>query len=62
MSDEVPTLYDKLRALEKEEIFKAWFNSERNQSRAAKMLGISRRAMIYKLEKFGLKLKPESAR
>lgn len=58
MSAEIPTLFDKLQALEKEEIYKAWFSSGRNQTHAAKMLGISRRAMIYKLEKFGLKLKP----
>jgi DNA-binding NtrC family response regulator len=33
-----------------------------NQSHAARSLGISRRALIYKMERFGLKALPASAR
>ncbi len=33
-----------------------------NQTRAARKLGLSRRALIYKLEKYGLKRKPPSQR
>ena len=31
-----------------------------NQTRAAQRLGLSRRALIYKLEKYGLKAPPAS--
>jgi DNA-binding NtrC family response regulator len=33
-----------------------------NQTKAAKALGLSRRALIYKMEKYGLKEPPASRR
>jgi len=43
-------------------IVKAMDDTNNNQTRAARLLGISRRALIYKLEKYGLKEKPASSR
>ena len=43
-------------------IVKAMEETGQNQTKAAKALGISRRALIYKLEKYGLKARPASAR
>ena len=41
---------------------KALDDEKGNQTRAAKRLGISRRALIYKMEKYGLKRPPKGTR
>jgi DNA-binding NtrC family response regulator len=46
---------DQLAELERRRIEEAMAAEQGNQTRAAKRLGISRRALIYKLEKYGLK-------
>ena len=46
---------DELADLEQRRIEEAMASEGGNQTRAAKRLGISRRALIYKLEKYGLK-------
>ncbi|MEM1029559.1 MAG: sigma 54-interacting transcriptional regulator [Myxococcota bacterium] len=49
---------DQLAALERTRIEEALTGEGGNQTRAAKALGMSRRALIYKMEKYGLKKKP----
>lgn len=49
-------------SLERSTIERAMVESNYNQTHAAKRLGISRRALIYKLEKYGLKAPPGSIR
>ncbi|MCG8555947.1 MAG: sigma 54-interacting transcriptional regulator [Proteobacteria bacterium] len=49
------TLRHKVGDAEREAIAEALRANNGNQSRAARRLGISRRALIYKLEKYGLK-------
>jgi two-component system, NtrC family, response regulator AtoC len=51
-------LRDRLSEMEKKSIETALEIEGGNQTRAAKRLGISRRALIYKLEKYGLKPQP----
>jgi DNA-binding NtrC family response regulator/pSer/pThr/pTyr-binding forkhead associated (FHA) protein len=46
---------DKLASLEKRSLEEALRAENGNQTRAAKRLGLSRRALIYKMEKYGLK-------
>jgi len=48
--------------VEKQSIVKALESEGGNQTRAAKRLGISRRSLIYKMEKHGLKAPPGAAR
>jgi DNA-binding NtrC family response regulator len=44
--------------LERQSIVAALAASDGNQSRTARILGLSRRALIYKLERYGLKPPP----
>ena len=46
---------DKLAQIERASIVKALSDQDNNQTRAAKQLGMSRRALIYKMAKYGLK-------
>lgn len=46
--------------LERDAIIKALSETNHNQTHAAKRLGISRRSLIYKMEKYGLKPPPRS--
>jgi DNA-binding NtrC family response regulator len=54
-SSSTGALRDHLDAVEKENIERALAAENGNQTRAAVRLGISRRALIYKLEKYGMK-------
>lgn len=54
-------LRDQLAVVEKASIVAALEASKGNQTKAAKQLGMSRRAFIYKMEKHGLKDAPLSA-
>ncbi len=49
---------DRLAAIEHASIAEALEAENGNQTRAAKRLGMSRRALIYKMEKYGIKKKP----
>ena len=49
---------DRLAAIEHASIMEALDAEGGNQTRAAKRLGMSRRALIYKMEKYGIKKKP----
>ena len=51
-------LRDQLLELERQAIVEALAHSGGNQTRAAGRLGVSRRALIYKMERFGLKRAP----
>jgi two-component system, NtrC family, response regulator AtoC len=53
---------DRLAAFERQSIEQALAKCDGNQTRAAQQLGITRRALIYKMEKLGLKPPPPSAR
>jgi DNA-binding NtrC family response regulator len=53
---------DRLAAFERRSIEAALAQCGGNQTRAAQQLGITRRALIYKMEKLGLKPPPPSAR
>lgn len=55
-------LREHVDSVERDAIIKALSEHHHNQTRAAKKLGISRRALIYKMEKYGLKMPPVSAR
>lgn len=46
--------------LERDTIIKALAETNHNQTHAAKKLGISRRSLIYKMEKYGLKAPPRA--
>ncbi|MEM9864110.1 MAG: helix-turn-helix domain-containing protein [Myxococcota bacterium] len=48
--------------VERDAIVRALADSNHNQTHAARRLGVSRRALIYKMEKYGLKRPPKSAR
>jgi hypothetical protein len=66
-SDALPAAGDgRLRehvdSVERDAIIKALADANHNQTHAAKRLGISRRALIYKMEKYGLKAPPGQAR
>lgn len=54
------TLKTHVDTVERDTIVQALDESAQNQTRAAKLLGISRRALIYKMEKYGLKEPPAS--
>lgn len=47
------TLSERLESYERELIQKAWERANRVQTKAAKLLGISRAALIYKMKKYG---------
>jgi len=49
-----------LDATERQVIVEALAHTRNNQSQAARVLGISRRALIYKMERHGLKPAPQS--
>ena len=55
-------LSEYLGSVEKDVIVRALRDANHNQTRAAKRLGISRRGLIYKMEKYGLKNPPSSRR
>ncbi len=55
-------LREHVDGVERDAIIKSLADSNHNQTHAAKRLGISRRALIYKMEKYGLKRPPKSAR
>ena len=52
---ETSSMKDKVSALEKQSLIEALDAEGGNQTRAAKRLGISRRGLIYKMEKYGIK-------
>ncbi len=51
-------LREHVGSVERDAIIKALADNNYNQTHAAKLLGISRRALIYKMEKYGLKPPP----
>lgn len=51
-------LRDHVGSVERDAIIKALADNNYNQTHAARLLGISRRALIYKMEKYGLKPPP----
>ena len=55
-------LRERVDETERKAIVAALENTRWNQSRAARILGISRRALIYKMERYGLKPLPNSQR
>ena len=62
----VPATEGRLRehvdSVERDAIIKALAESNHNQTHAAKRLGVSRRALIYKMEKYGLKRPPKGVK
>ena len=55
-------LREHVDSVERDAIVKALAESNHNQTHAAKRLGLSRRALIYKMEKYGLKQPPGTQR
>jgi sigma-54-dependent transcriptional regulator len=55
-------LRDHVGSVERDAIIKALADNNYNQTHAARILGISRRALIYKMEKYGLKPPPAGRR
>ena len=55
-------LREHVDSVERDAIVKALADANHNQTHAARRLGISRRALIYKMEKYGLKPPPGTAR
>jgi DNA-binding NtrC family response regulator len=55
-------LREHVDGVERDAIIKALADSNHNQTHAAKRLGVSRRALIYKMEKYGLKPPPGAGR
>lgn len=55
-------LREHVDSVERDAIIKALADSNHNQTHAAKRLGVSRRALIYKMEKYGLKKPPKGQR
>jgi DNA-binding NtrC family response regulator len=55
-------LREHVDGVERDAIIKALADSNHNQTHAARRLGVSRRALIYKMEKYGLKPPPGSGR
>jgi len=55
-------LREHVDGVERDSIIKALADCNHNQTHAAKRLGISRRALIYKMEKYGLKRPPKGSR
>jgi two-component system response regulator AtoC len=62
MIDSTLDVRDQLADVEKTTIQAALAAVDGNQTKAAKRIGISRRALIYKMEKYGLKEPPASRR
>ncbi|MDH5492666.1 MAG: sigma 54-interacting transcriptional regulator [Myxococcales bacterium] len=52
-------LREHVDGVERDAIVRALADSNHNQTHAARRLGVSRRALIYKMEKYGLKRPPE---
>ena len=61
-ADERGRLREHVGEVERDTIIKALAEANHNQTHAARRLGISRRALIYKMEKYGLKPPPGHAR
>ena len=57
-ANNVMDVREKVADVERAAIVAALDSCGGNQTRAARKLGLSRRALIYKLEKYGLKPKP----
>ena len=55
-------LREHVDSVERDAIIKALADSNYNQTHSAKRLGVSRRALIYKMEKYGLKPPPGAVR
>ena len=55
-------LREHVDSVERDAIVKALADANHNQTHAARRLGISRRALIYKMEKYGLKPPPGATR
>lgn len=55
-------LREHVDSVERDAIVKALAESNHNQTHAARRLGLSRRALIYKMEKYGLKAPPGANR
>jgi DNA-binding NtrC family response regulator len=55
-------LREHVDSVERDAIVKSLADANHNQTHAAKRLGISRRALIYKMEKYGLKAPPGQLR
>jgi DNA-binding NtrC family response regulator len=55
-------LREHVDSVERDAIVKALADANHNQTHAARRLGISRRALIYKMEKYGLKPPPGASR
>lgn len=55
-------LREHVDSVERDAIVRALAETNHNQTHAARRLGLSRRALIYKMEKYGLKPPPGSAR
>ncbi len=53
----MPSLNEKISAVEKEEIIQALKDSNWVMAKAAKKLGISERMIAYKIKKYGLRTK-----
>jgi DNA-binding NtrC family response regulator len=58
LTDTDGRLREHVGSVERDAIIKALADNNYNQTHAAKLLGISRRALIYKMEKYGLKPPP----
>lgn len=52
---ETPSLMDTIRAEEKEALIAALREAKGNMAKAAKILGINRQAVVYRVKKYGLK-------
>jgi two-component system, NtrC family, response regulator AtoC len=61
-AEELGRLREHVGGVERDTIIKALADANHNQTHAARRLGISRRALIYKMEKYGLKPPPGHAR
>ncbi len=55
--NEMDTLRDRIKDIEKEEIVKALRECNWVMARAAKQLGITQRMIGYKIKKYGLRIK-----
>lgn len=55
-------LREQVDAVERDAILRALAETNHNQTHAARKLGLSRRGLIYKMEKYGIKPPPVSAR
>jgi transcriptional regulator with GAF, ATPase, and Fis domain len=61
--DEEPgRLREQVDFVERDAIARALAQANYNQTHAAKKLGLSRRALIYKMERYGLKAPPGARR